>query len=508
MLISSNICRYAEFRAVDKIVTLLNGKVTAVPCSRADVFTNKNVNVVEKRLLMKALGNCLNANDDADTDAKFKKFGDKTFVEYLQSERLTPNLIHYVLYAIAMCDDQTSCAVGVKRTKQFLQSLGRYGNTPFLFPMYGCGEIPQCFCRLCAVFGGVYCLKRSIDTIRIDEVQNDFRSVSCGGQTINAKALVLGNGGRIGNAAKSIRFTANDSIETTPNEVNKCGQLARAIYIVTKPLGDESLNSGGGGVNILRLPGSSKTNDGAFVIQLAHYSGTCPKDLCKFRSTTHLGAIITFLHSLFVFFGTDLIHITCKASGTSPAQDIHPFERQLFDDTNENTILWSMYFNIPQCMKCQHSTDKNSANVHIACGPFFELDYDESIQQAKTTFNEIYPNDEFLPRAPDPEEIIIEGDAAPTTPTSETALVNSALIDGIDTLQIDATDSSMGHSDTTCTDTATSDTATSDTMGTDTATSDTTCTDSGTAGCDSGSTYCSDSYGDTSCGDSGGGSYD
>lgn len=212
-------------------------------------------------------------------------------------------------------------------------------------------------------------------------------------------------------------------------------------------------------------------------------------------------------------FGTDLIHITCKASGTSPTQDIHPFERQLFDDANENTILWSMYFNIPQCMKCQHFTDKNSANIHIACGPFFELDYDESIQQAKSMFNEIYPNDEFLPRAPDPEEIIIEGDAALTTPTSETALLNSALIDGIDTLQIDATESSADHLDTTYTDTATSDTATSDaatsdTTGTDTAISDTTCTDSGTACCDSGSTYCSDSYGDTSGGDTGGGSYD
>lgn len=282
LLISSNICRYAEFRAVDKIVTLLHGNATAVPCSRADVFTNKNVNVVEKRLLMKTLGNCLSADDAVGTDAEFKEFEAKTFRQYLESKRLTPNLIHYVLYAIAMGDDQTSCEVGVKRTKQFLQSLGRYGNTPFLFPMYGCGEIPQCFCRLCAVFGGVYCLKRSIENIHIDEAQNEFRSINCGGQTINAKALVIGNGGRIGSeAAKSVRFTANDDIETAMNENSKCGRLARAIYIVSKPLGDESLNSGGGGVNILRLPGTSPADDGAFVIQLAHYSGTCPKGLCK-----------------------------------------------------------------------------------------------------------------------------------------------------------------------------------------------------------------------------------
>lgn len=295
LLISSNICRYAEFRAVDKIVTLLNGKATAVPCSRADVFTNKNVNVVEKRLLMKTLGNCLNAGDADATDAEFKEFNGKTFRQYLESKRLTPNLIHYILYAIAMCDDRTSCEVGVQRTRKFLQSLGRYGNTPFLFPMYGCGEIPQCFCRLCAVFGGVYCLKRPIENIRIDEEQNAFRSISCGGQTINAKALVIGNGGRIGSeATKSIRFTPTDDVQATMGENHKCGQLARSIYIVSEPLGDESLNSGGGGVNIIRIPATDSANEGAFVIQLAHHSGTCPKDLCKFielhydRSTNFL----------------------------------------------------------------------------------------------------------------------------------------------------------------------------------------------------------------------------
>lgn len=46
-----------------------------------------------------------------------------------------------------MSNEQINCIDGIKNTKKFLSSLGRYGNTPFLFPMYGCGEIPQCFCR-------------------------------------------------------------------------------------------------------------------------------------------------------------------------------------------------------------------------------------------------------------------------------------------------------------------------------------------------------------------------
>lgn len=58
---------------------------------------------------------------------------------------------------------------------------------------------------------------------------------------------------------------------------------------MNKPLGDAVLNSGGGGVIFLKMPPPTDkdnitTNDdnhGAYVIQLSHYSGACPKESCK-----------------------------------------------------------------------------------------------------------------------------------------------------------------------------------------------------------------------------------
>lgn len=75
------------------------------------------------------------------------EFRDKTFADYLQSKNLTPMVQYYISQAIAMATDNTPCKDGVNRTKHFLNSIGRYGNTPFLWPMYGSGELPQCFCR-------------------------------------------------------------------------------------------------------------------------------------------------------------------------------------------------------------------------------------------------------------------------------------------------------------------------------------------------------------------------
>uniref|UniRef100_A0A1I7X7U1 Uncharacterized protein n=1 Tax=Heterorhabditis bacteriophora TaxID=37862 RepID=A0A1I7X7U1_HETBA len=42
---------------------------------------------------------------------------------------------------------------------------GRFGPSPFLTPLYGCGELSQCFCRLSAVFGGLYCLGRPLQAL-------------------------------------------------------------------------------------------------------------------------------------------------------------------------------------------------------------------------------------------------------------------------------------------------------------------------------------------------------
>lgn len=73
--------------------------------------------------------------------------------------------------------------------------------------------------------------------------------------------------------------------------------MARGILLTNRPFGDETLNSGGGGVILLKLPTAAATTaavdcagadvadaeSGAQVLQLSHYSGTCPKDWCKSR---------------------------------------------------------------------------------------------------------------------------------------------------------------------------------------------------------------------------------
>lgn len=47
-------------------------------------------------------------------------------------------------------------------------------------------------------------------------------------------------------------------------------------------------------------------------------------------------------------------------------------------------MLWSMYFNIPSCLKCEYADETPIPGVHLACGPYFELDYDQSIEDVSS----------------------------------------------------------------------------------------------------------------------------
>nr|CAI5857110.1 unnamed protein product [Callosobruchus analis] len=360
LLISSNIARYSEFKSLSRVLTWLNGHLEVVPCSRSDVFSNDKVSVIEKRMLMKLLTNL----EDVEND--LNQYQSKTYKEYLKDKKLTANLIHYVLYAISLSDDGTPCKEGIENTKRFLGSLGRFGKTPFLFSMYGSGEMPQAFCRLSAVFGGIYALGQPLKGLTISE--NKFKSLLVNEQKIEAKHLILNS----------------ENVPKKFIEVKETAYIARCILITDRSI----MSSEAEHLTLLLYPPENDKNL-AILIELGTLTGTCPKDLF-------------------------LVHITTRQK-TNPKEDFRHIISNLFTLNEENfesekpKVLWSCYFSLP---------DSNVSDVHLkipdnvffCTGPDIDLDYDFSVKKAKEIFSKIYPDEEFLPRAPDPEEIVIEGE--------------------------------------------------------------------------------------------------
>jgi Rab proteins geranylgeranyltransferase component A len=100
--------------------------------------------------------------------------GDMDFETYLrEKQRLSPNLVRLVRYALTLESSSsvpTTIAAGMKSLCSHMGSLGRFGTTAFLVPLYGSGELPQAFCRSAAVYGATYVLRRApIRIVTVDE---------------------------------------------------------------------------------------------------------------------------------------------------------------------------------------------------------------------------------------------------------------------------------------------------------------------------------------------------
>ncbi|KAI4785345.1 hypothetical protein KUCAC02_037822, partial [Chaenocephalus aceratus] len=176
LLIKSNVSRYAEFKNVTRILTYRQGRVEQVPCSRSDVFASRQLSVVEKRKLMRFLTSCSEETEEQ------RAYNGRPYLEFLSDQKLGDNLQHFLLHSIAMVTEATPTEQGLAATRHFLRCLGRY-------------EIPQCFCRMCAVFGGIYCLRHSVSCLLLDTHSNRCKAViDSRGQRISCSHVVLEEG--------------------------------------------------------------------------------------------------------------------------------------------------------------------------------------------------------------------------------------------------------------------------------------------------------------------------
>lgn len=57
----------------------------------------------------------------------------------------------------------------VMKMQLYTESQGRYGDSPFLYPIYGIGGLPEAFSRLCAIHGGTYMLNTNVDEILFED---------------------------------------------------------------------------------------------------------------------------------------------------------------------------------------------------------------------------------------------------------------------------------------------------------------------------------------------------
>ncbi|CAF1274253.1 unnamed protein product [Rotaria sordida] len=367
LLIQSNVGKYCEFKLVSRLLLENNGQLDNVPSSRADIFNSNNISLIDKRLLMKVIMNCSSmAIEDLNEDENIP------FIEYLKKQKLNDTLCHLIINSISLVDYNATTKEGIIKAKRYLDSIGRYGNSPFLYPLYGNGEMSQCFCRLCAVFGGTYFLRFPLAGFTIDSLTNQCSGiVATTGERFRAKDAVICNNSFM------------ESISSNKNVIH------RTVLFTNQSIKSSEKDE----ITYVRL--SSPNEFGIHIIEVGSGSGCIPD-------------------------GFFLLYIFQE----KPQENINQIVERLLNLTGDNftraNILGQLTFD--QVETLSTSISSPVLKLLLTHGPDGSIDHDGAVNTARNIFHQIYSNgEEFLARAPDPEDIVIEDDGN----TNDTSTTNT-----------------------------------------------------------------------------------
>ncbi|VAH19273.1 unnamed protein product [Triticum turgidum subsp. durum] len=164
-LIHTDVTKYLSFKAVDGSYVFSKGKIHKVPATDMEALKSPLMGLFEKR---RARNFFIYVQDYNDADPRTHQGLDLTRMttrELIAKHGLSDDTIDFIGHALALHRDDrylSEPAIDtVKRMKLYSESLARFqGGSPYIYPLYGLGELPQAFARLSAVYGGTYMLNK------------------------------------------------------------------------------------------------------------------------------------------------------------------------------------------------------------------------------------------------------------------------------------------------------------------------------------------------------------
>lgn len=234
MMVEAQIDNYITFRSIKGLyyVDDLDGRLESVPTDKGGIFKNSQFSLQEK----KELFNFLNAamryyrreeqqEEDNNSINDFKKnvyseiglsladatkdqaMMDKHFVEFMRCTGVTSKKM-IRLIAACMCnfrvnpfldtpsrfEDQSTRAM-LGRLTRYINSMHVHGDVPYVYPIYGTGDITQICSRISAVYGSTFLLGLDFDVVshRVEAGRHEIVVESDGEQkTIRCDRIVVG----------------------------------------------------------------------------------------------------------------------------------------------------------------------------------------------------------------------------------------------------------------------------------------------------------------------------
>ncbi|GFT51511.1 rab GDP dissociation inhibitor beta [Trichonephila clavipes] len=219
LLIHTGVTRYLEFKSVEGSYVYKAGKIYKVPADEKEALGSNLMGMFEKRRFRNFLVYVQEFNLEDSKTWKDIDANVTTTAQLYEKFGLDKDTADFTGHALALYRDDDylakPCLETINRIKLYSDSLARYGKSPYLYPLYGLGELPQGFARLSAIYGGTYMLDKQIDELVME-----------GGKVV---------GVRSGNETARCKQVYCDPSYVF-DKVEKVGQVVRCICLLNHPI--------------------------------------------------------------------------------------------------------------------------------------------------------------------------------------------------------------------------------------------------------------------------------
>ncbi|KAH6916875.1 rab GDP-dissociation inhibitor [Coprinopsis sp. MPI-PUGE-AT-0042] len=269
ILVHTEVTRYLEFKQIAGSFVYRDGNISKVPSTEMEAVKSPLMGLFEKRRAKKFFEFLQSWKDedpathqglDLDRDSMktvYEKFG------------LEPGTQDFIGHAMALYLDDDYITKPARPTYDriilYTSSMARYGKSPYIYPLYGLGELPQSFARLSAIYGGTYMLDKTIDEIVTDS-DGKFVGVKSGSETVKAKQVI----------GDPSYFGAGKDAADGKMRVVEEGKVVRAICILKHPIpGTDNSDS----CQIIIPQNQVKRRNDIYIAMVSSTHNVCAKDV-------------------------------------------------------------------------------------------------------------------------------------------------------------------------------------------------------------------------------------
>lgn len=193
MLLHTGVTKYLEFKSIAGSFVYKDGKILKVPATPNEALSSPLMGLFEKRRFRLFL---VYIDQYVATDVQTHQGRDLTQMTMRQLYTdfgLLPETHQFISHAMCLQLDESHMdqpALGtVQQLQTYCYSLSRYGTSPYIYPVYGLGGLPEGFSRICAVHGGTFMLNQDIDAVTFDD-QGVATGVKAGNQMAKASMII------------------------------------------------------------------------------------------------------------------------------------------------------------------------------------------------------------------------------------------------------------------------------------------------------------------------------